>query len=207
MKADAGYVLVSGGKKCLEAETKDYTQWQAIPDPDFDPAKDAEQEAEKNRKAAVTLSTIFKTAHDLNKLSDDDERMEAVDKKLREQFPDCDMETNVPPIEAVLAVLREEGLGEFADAFDKAWADEDFMPIIDAMPEIPADDVTDEGEGEGEGEDEKPADETAAPAEGEGKKPADESAAPAEGEGEKPADEQPAEEKPKTKKSKAAKAE
>ena len=184
--ADEGYLMQSGTTQAKQVETNDYTQWTAI-----ESSEDvAEKEAEKNRKALATLGTIFEMAHDQNKIGDCDERMEAVDKALSEQFPDCDMETTVPPIEAMLKILRDNGLGAFADAFDKAWADEDFTPIIDAMPELPADDVTDEGEGEGEGEGEKPANDTEAPAENE-----------------KPADQQPAEEQPKTKKSKAEKAE
>jgi hypothetical protein len=153
-------------------------------------------------------------ACDLNKLHDDDERLEALDKKLREDYPSCDFEETFPPIAAAVAALREVGLKPIADAFDKAWADEDFQPIIDAMPELT--DNVDEGEGEGEGEgdgegetetpaeDGKPTDDTETPAEDE--KPADETEAPAE-EPEKPADEQPAEDQPKTKKAKAAKAE
>ena len=151
-------------------------------------------------------------ACDLNKLRDDDERLEALDKKLREDYPSCDFEETFPPVAAAVAALREVGLEPIADAFDKAWADEDFQPIIDAMPELI--DNVDEGEGDGEGgedngEGDKPADETETPAEyekpaDEGEKPAEEAEAPAE---EQPADEQPAEEQPKTKKAKAAKAE
>ena len=153
-----------------------------------------------NKKAFGTLSTIMEMACDLNKLHDDDERLEDLDKKLREDYPSCDFEETFPPVAAAVAALREVGLEPIADAFDKDWAGEDFQPIIDAMPELT--DNVDEGEGEGEGE--TPADETEAPAEDE--KPADETEAPAE-ESEKPADEQPAEEQPKTKKAKAAKAE
>ena len=203
--ADEGFALRGkNGMMCKEITTTSYNQFEVVEDKDNKAAQEAakvkELEILNNKKAFGTLSTIFEMACDLNKLRDDDERLEALDKKLREDYPSCDFEETFPPIAAAVAALREVGLEPIADAFDKAWADEDFQPIIDAMPELT--DNVDEGEGEGEGE--KPADETEAPAEDE--KPADETEAPAE-EPEKPADEQPAEEQPKTKKAKAAKAE
>lgn len=212
--ADEGFALRGkNGMLCKEITTTDYNQFEVVEDKDNKAAQEAAKvkdlEILNNKKAFGTLSTIMEMACDLNKLNDDDERLETIDKKLREQFPDCDFEETFPPIAAATAALREVGLEPIADAFDKAWADEDFQPIIDAMPELT--DNIDEGEGEGdgeggedEGEGEKPADETEAPAEDE--KPADETEVPAE-EPEKPADEQPAEEQPKTKKAKAAKAE
>ena len=205
--ADEGFALRGkNGMLCKEITTTDYNQFEVVEDKDNKAAQEAakvkELEILNNKKAFGTLSTIFEMACDLNKLRDDDERLEALDKKLREDYPSCDLEETFPPVAAAVAELREVGLEPIADAFDKAWADEDFQPIIDAMPELT--DNVDEGEGEGEGEGEKPADETEAPAEDE--KPADETEAPAE-EPEKPADEQPADEQPKTKKAKAAKAE
>ena len=215
--ADEGFALRGkNGMLCKEITTTDYNQFEVVEDKDNKAAQEAakvkELEILNNKKAFGTLSTIMEMACDLNKLHDDDERLEALDKKLREDYPSCDFEEIFPPVAAAIAALREVGLEPIADAFDKAWADEDFQPIIDAMPELT--DNVDEGEGEGEGEGETPADETEAPAEDE--KPADETEAPAE-EPEKPADdqpaeeqpaeEQPAEEQPKTKKSKAAKAE
>ena len=201
--ADEGFALRGkNGMLCKEITTTDYNQLEVVEDKDNKAAQEAakvkELEILNNKKAFGTLSTIMEMACDLNKLHDDDERLEALDKKLREDYPSCDFEEIFPPVVAAVAALREVGLEPIADAFDKAWADEDFQPIIDAMPELT--DNVDEGEGEGE----KPADETEAPAEGE--KPADETEAPAE-EPEKPADEQPAEEQPKTKKAKAEKAE
>ena len=212
--ADEGFALRGkNGMLCKEITTTDYNQFEVVEDKDNKAAQEAakvkELEILNNKKAFGTLSTIFEMACDLNKLHDDDERLEALDKKLREDYPSCDFEETFPPVAAAVAALREVGLEPIADAFDKAWADEDFQPIIDAMPELT--DNVDEGEGEGEkpadeteapAEDEKPADETEAPSEDE--KPAEEAEAPAE---EQPADEQPAEEQPKTKKSKAAKAE
>ena len=199
--ADEGFALRGkNGMLCKEITTTDYNQFEAVEDKDNKAAQEAakvkELEILNNKKAFGTLSTIMEMACDLNKLHDDDERLEALDKKLREDYPSCDFEEIFPPIAAAVAALREVGLEPIADAFDKAWADEDFQPIIDAMPELT--DNVDEGEGE------TPADETESPAEDE--KPADETEAPAE-EPEKPADEQPAEEQPKTKKAKAAKAE
>ena len=199
--ADEGFALRGkNGMLCKEITTTDYNQFEVVEDKDNKAAQEAakvkELEILNNKKAFGTLSTIFEMACDLNKLRDDDERLEALDKKLREDYPSCDFEETFPPVAAAVAALREVGLEPIADAFDKAWADEDFQPIIDAMPELT--DNVDEGEGE------TPADETEAPAEDE--KPADETEAPAE-EPEKPADEQPADEQPKTKKAKAAKAE
>ena len=199
--ADEGFALRGkNGMLCKEITTTDYNQFEAVEDKDNKAAQEAvkvkELEILNNKKAFGTLSTIMEMACDLNKLHDDDERLEALDKKLREDYPSCDFEEIFPPIAAAIAALREVGLEPIADAFDKAWADEEFQPIIDAMPELT--DNVDEGEGE------TPADETEAPAEDE--KPADETEAPAE-EPEKPADEQPAEEQSKTKKAKAAKAE
>lgn len=199
--ADEGFALRGkNGMLCKEITTTDYNQFEVVEDKDNKAAQEAakvkELEILNNKKAFGTLSTIFEMACDLNKLRDDDERLEAFDKKLREDYPSCDFEETFPPVAAAVAALREVGLEPIADAFDKAWADEDFQPIIDAMPELT--DNVDEGEGE------TPADETEVPSEDE--KPADETEAPAE-EPEKPADEQPAEEQPKTKKAKAAKAE
>ena len=199
--ADEGFALRGkNGMLCKEITTTDYNQFEVVEDKDNKAAQEAakvkELEILNNKKAFGTLSTIFEMACDLNKLRDDDERLEALDKKLREDYPSCDFEETFPPVAAAVAALREVGLEPIADAFDKAWADEDFQPIIDAMPELT--DNVDEGEGE------TPADETEVPSEDE--KPADETEAPAE-EPEKPADEQPAEDQPKTKKAKAAKAE
>lgn len=199
--ADEGFALRGkNGMLCKEITTTDYNQFEVVEDKDNKAAQEAakvkELEILNNKKAFGTLSTIMEMACDLNKLRDDDERLEALDKKLREDYPSCDFEETFPPVAAAVAALREVGLEPIADAFDKAWADEDFQPIIDAMPELT--DNVDEGEGE------TPADETEVPSEDE--KPADETEAPAE-EPEKPADEQPAEEQPKTKKAKAAKAE
>ena len=206
--ADEGFALRGkNGMLCKEITTTDYNQFEVVEDKDNKAAQEAakvkELEILNNKKAFGTLSTIFEMACDLNKLHDDDERLEALDKKLREDYPSCDFEEIFPPIAAAIAALREVGLEPIADAFDKAWADEDFQPIIDAMPELTDNVDEGEGDGEGEGEGETPADEAETSAEGE--KPADETETPAE-EQEKPADEQPAEE-PKTKKSKAAKAE
>ena len=199
--ADEGFALRGkNGMLCKEITTTDYNQFEVVEDKDNKAAQEAakvkELEILNNKKAFGTLSTIFEMACDLNKLRDDDERLEALDKKLREDYPSCDFEEIFPPVAAAVAALREVGLEPIADAFDKAWADEDFQPIIDAMPELT--DNVDEGEGK------TPADETEVPSEDE--KPADETEAPAE-EPEKPADEQPAEEQPKTKKAKAEKAE
>ena len=209
--ADEGFALRGkNGMLCKEITTTDYNQFEVVEDKDNKAAQEAakvkELEILNNKKAFGTLSTIMEMACDLNKLHDDDERLEALDKKLREDYPSCDFEETFPPVAAAVAALREVGLEPIADAFDKAWADEDFQPIIDAMPELTdnIDEGEGDGEGEGEGEGEKPADDTETPAEDE--KPADETEAPAE-EPETSADEQPAEEQPKTKKAKAAKAE
>ena len=213
--ADEGFALRGkNGMLCKEITTTDYNQFEVVEDKDNKAAQEAakvkELEILNNKKAFGTLSTIMEMACDLNKLHDDDERLEALDKKLREDYPSCDFEETFPPVAAAVAALREVGLEPIADAFDKAWADEDFQPIIDAMPELT--DNVDEGEGDGEdnGEGEQPADETETPAEDE--KPTDETETPADDEKpadetEAPAEEQPAEEQPKTKKSKAAKAE
>lgn len=208
--ADEGFALRGkNGMLCKEITTTDYNQFEVVEDKDNKAAQEAakvkELEILNNKKAFGTLSTIFEMACDLNKLHDDDERLEALDKKLREDYPSCDFEEIFPPVAAAVAALREVGLEPIADAFDKAWADEDFQPIIDAMPELT--DNVDEGEGEGEGgedngEGDKPADETETPAEDE--KPADEGEKPAD-ETESPAEEQPAEEQPKAKKAKAVK--
>ena len=195
--ADDGYLMQSGNTQAEQVETKDYTKWTAIEASE----DDAEKEAEKNRKASATLCTIFEMAHDMGKIADGDERMEALDKKVMEKYPECDNEEICPPIAGVIEIVREVGLEPIADAFDKAWNDEDFTDILEAMPDAPeaeAPELTETADGEGEKT------ETEAPAEDE--KPADETEAPAEDQ-EKPADEQPAEEQPKTKKSKAAKAE
>ena len=212
--ADKGFALRGkDGKLYKEIANTDYKQFEVVEDKDNKAAQEAakakELEILNNKKAFGTLSTIFEMACELNKLHDDDERLEAIDKKLREGYPSCDFEEIFPPIAAATAALREVGLEPIADAFDKAWADEDFQPIIDAMPELT--DNVDEGEGEGEGD--KPADETETPEEdgkpaveqpAEDEKPADEQAAE---EPENPVDEQAAEEQSKTKKSKAAKTE
>lgn len=212
--ADEGFALRGkNGMLCKEITTTDYNQFEVVEDKDNKAAQEAakvkELEILNNKKAFGTLSTIMEMACDLNKLHDDDERLKALDKKLREDYPSCDFEEIFPPVAAAVAALREVGLEPIADAFDKAWADEDFQPIIDAMPELT--DNVDEGEDDGEGEcgedngeGEKPADDTETSAEDE--KPADEGEKPAE-ETEAPAEEQPAEEQPKTKKAKAAKAE
>ena len=195
--ADDGYLMQSGNTQAEQVETKDYTKWTASEASE----DDAEKEAEKNRKASATLCTIFEMAHDMGKIADGDERMEALDKKVMEKYPECDNEEICPPIAGVIEIVREVGLEPIADAFDKAWNDEDFTDILEAMPDAPeaeAPELTETADGEGEKT------ETEAPAEDE--KPADETEAPAEDQ-EKPADEQPAEEQPKTKKSKAAKAE
>ena len=129
-------------------------------------------------------------AHDMGKIADGDERMDTLDKKMKEKYPGYDNNEEEPPIDEVIEIVREVGLEPIADAFNKAWAGEDPTPIIEAMPDAPDAEAPDLTE----------------PADGEGEKTADETEAPAE-EPEKPADEQPAEEQPKTKKSKAAKAE
>ena len=199
--ADEGYLMQSGSTQAKQVETKDYTQWKAVEAAEDDAKKVAELEAEKNRKASATLGTIFEMAHDMGKIADGDERMDALEKKVMEKYPECDNEEVCPPIAGVIEIVREVGLEPIADAFDKAWNDEKFTDILEAMPdatEAETPELTETADGKGEKI------ETEAPAEEE--KPADETEAPAE-EPEKPADEQPAEEQPKTKKSKAAKAE
>lgn len=199
--ADEGYLMQSGTTQAKQVVTKDYTQWTAIEANEDDAKKVEELEAEKNRKAAATLSTIFEMAHDMGKIADGDERMEALEKKVMEKYPECDNEEKYPPIAGVIEIVREVGLEPIADAFDKAWNDEEFTDILEAMPDAPeaeAPELTDSADGEGEKTD------TEAPAEDE--KPDEETEAPAE-EPEKPADEQAADEQPKTKKSKGAKAE
>lgn len=158
LTADKGYSLRhrTTGETANTVTTKDYTLYETLEGEVLNP----EQEAEKNRKAMATLSTIFKMAHDQNKLADDDERMEAVDAKLKEKYPEAG-EDNVPPIEDVLALLRENGLGDFADAFDLAWADKEFTQIIDAMPELPADKPADETDDEADGDNQDGQSETA----------------------------------------------
>lgn len=181
--ADDGYLMQSGNTQAEQVETKDYTKWTAIEASE----DDAEKEAEKNRKASATLCTIFEMAHDMGKIADGDDRMEALDKKVMEKYPECDNEEICPPIAGVIEIVREVGLEPIADAFDKAWNGEEFTDILEAMPDAPeaeAPELTETAEDEGEKT------ETEAPAEAE-----------------KPADEQPADEQPKTKKSKAAKAE
>ncbi len=211
--ADEGYLMQSGTTQAKQVVTKDYTKWTAIEANEDDAKKVEELEAEKNRKAAATLGTIFEMAHDMGKIADGDERMEALEKKVMEKYPECDNEEKFPPIAGVIEIVREVGLEPIANAFDKAWFDEEFTDILEAMPDAPeaeAPELTETAEGEGEKTENETADgegekaETEAPAEDE--KPADETEAPAE-EPEKPSDEQPAEEQPKTKKSKAAKAE
>ena len=211
--ADQGYLMQSGTTQAKQVVTKDYTQWTAIEANEDDAKKVAELEAEKNRKAAATLGTIFEMAHDMGKIADGDERMEALEKKVMEKYPECDNEEKCPPIAGVIEIVREVGLEPIADAFDKAWNDEEFTDILEAMPDAPdaeAPELTETAEGEGEKTDTETADgegeKTEAEAPVEDEKPAGETEVPAE-EPEKPADEQPAEEQPKTKKSKAAKAE
>ena len=159
--ADDGYLMQSGNTQAEQVETKDYTKWTAIEASE----DDAEKEAEKNRKASATLCTIFEMAHDMGKIADGDERMEAVEKKMTEQFPACEVEQNMPPIDAVLTIIREAGLEPIVDAFDKAWAGEDPTPVIEAMPDAPdaeAPNLTETADGEGENtETEAPAEEEA----------------------------------------------
>ena len=196
--ADEGFALRGkNGMLCKEITTTDYNQFEVVEDKDNKAAQEAakvkELEILNNKKAFGTLSTIFEMACDLNKLRDDDERLEALDKKLREDYPSCDFEETFPPVAAAVAALRKVGLEPIVDAFAKAWVGEDPTPVIEAMPDAPdaeAPNLTETADGEGE----KPAEEAEAPAE---EQPADE----------QPAEEQPAEEQPKTKKSKAAKAE
>ena len=130
--ADKGFALRGkDGKLYKEIANTDYKQFEVVEDKDNKAAQEAakakELEILNNKKAFGTLSTIFEMACELNKLHDDDERLEAIDKKLREGYPSCDFEEIFPPIAAATAALREVGLEPIADAFDKAWADEDFQ--------------------------------------------------------------------------------
>ena len=191
--ADEGYLMQSGTTQAKQVVTKDYTQWTTIEANEDDAKKVAELEAEKNRKAAITLGTIFEMAHDMGKIADDDERMEALDKKVMEKYPECDNEEVSPPIAGVIEIVREVGLEPIADAFDKAWNDEEFTDILEAMPDAPeteAPELTETSDGEGEKT------ETEAPAK-EGEKT--ETEAPAEEEASAEAPAKPA----KTKKAKA----
>lgn len=196
--ADEGYLMQSGTTQAKQVVTKDYTQWKAIEAPE----DAAEKEAEKNRKASETLGTIFKMAHEMGKIADGDERMEAVEKKMTEQFPACEVEQNMPPIDAVLTIIREAGLEPIVDAFDKAWAGEDPTPVIEAMPDAPdaeAPELTETAGGEGEKT------ETEAPAE---EKTETEASAEEKAPAETPAEEEaPAEAAAKPAKTKKAKAE
>lgn len=168
--ADDGYLMQSGNTQAEQVETKDYTKWTAIEASE----DDAEKEAEKNRKASATLCTIFEMAHDMGKIADGDERMEALDKKVMEKYPECDNEEICPPIAGVIEIVREVGLEPIADAFDKAWNDEEFTDILEAMhdaPEAEAPVVTETADGEGEkteteatAEEEAPAESPAKPA-------------------------------------------
>ena len=162
--ADEGYLMQSGTKQTKQVVTKDYTQWTAIEANEDDAKKVAEQEAEKNRKAAATLGTIFEIAHAMGKIAYGDDRMEALDKKVMEKYPECDNEVVCPPIAGVIEIVRKVGLEPIADAFDKAWNDEEFTDILEAMPdasEAEAPVLTETADGE----DDKPADETETPAE------------------------------------------
>ena len=191
--ADEGYLMKSGTTQAKQVVTKDYTQWTAIEANEDDAKKVAEMEAEKNRKAAATLGTIFEMAHDMGKIADGDERMEALEKKVMEKYPECDNEEKCPPIAGLIEIVREVGLEPIADAFDKAWNDEDFTDILEAMPDAPdieAPKLTETADGEGEKTDSETID-------GEGEKT--ETEAPAE-------EEAPAESPAKPAKSKKAKA-
>ena len=176
--ADEGYLMQSGTTQAKQAVTNDYTQWTAIEANEDDAKKVAELEAEKNSKASATLGTIFEMAHDMGKIADGDERMDALEKKVMEKYPECDNEEVCPPIAGVIEIVREVGLDPIADAFDKAWAGEYPTPVIEAMPDAPeaeAPELTETAEGEND----KPADETETPAEDE--KPADKTEAPTDG--------------------------
>ena len=177
--ADEGYLMQSGTAQAKQVEVKDYTQWKAVEAPE----DAAEKEAEKNRKASETLGTIFEMAHDMGKIADGDERMEALEKKVTEKYPECDNEEKCPPIAGVIEIVREVGLEPIADAFDKAWNDEEFTDILEAMPDAPeakALELTETADGEGE---------KTETADGEGEKTET-----ADGEGEKTETEAPAEE-------------
>ena len=147
--ADEGYLMQSGTTQAKQVVTKDYTQWKAIEAPE----DAAEKEAEKNRKASETLGTIFEMAHDMGKIADGDERMDALEKKVMEKYPGYDNNEEEPPIDEVIEIVREVGLEPIADAFNKAWAGEDPTPIIEAMPDAPeaeAPELTETAGGEGE---------------------------------------------------------
>ena len=134
--ADHGFILreQGTGNLSLTAYTRDYYRYDVI----ADEGQLNTPSNEENQKAMQTLFTIIKMAFCQNKFSEDDERAEAFEAKMREKFPDAE-DDNVPPISEVLSILREVGMGEFADAFELAWADKEFTHIIDAMPELPAD--------------------------------------------------------------------
>ena len=134
--ADHGFILREQGTNSLTAtaNTRDYSRFEAI----ADEGQLNTPSNEENQKAMQTLSTIIEMACCQNKFSEDDERAEAFEAKMREKFPDAE-DDNVPPISEVLSILREVGMGEFADAFELAWADKEFTHFIDAMPELPAD--------------------------------------------------------------------
>ena len=134
--ADHGFILreQGTGNLSLTAYTRDYSRYEVI----ADEGQLSTPSNEENQKAMQTLFTIIEMACCQNKFSEDDERVEAFEAKMREKFPDAE-DDNVPPISEVLSILREVGMGEFADAFELAWADKEFTHIIDAMPELPAD--------------------------------------------------------------------
>ena len=134
--ADHGFILreQGTGNLSLTAYTSDYSRYEVI----ADEGQLNTPSNEENQKAMQTLFTIIEMACCQNKFSEDDERAEAFEAKMREKFPDAE-DDNVPPISEVLSILREVGMGEFADAFELAWADKEFTHIIDAMPELPAD--------------------------------------------------------------------
>ena len=159
--ADEGYLMQSETTQAKQVETKDYTKWTTIEAPE----DEVEKEAEKNRKASATLGTIFEMAHDMGKIADGDERMDALEKKVMEKYPECDNEEVCPPIAGVIEIVREVGLEPIVDAFDKAWAGEDPTPVIEAMPDAPdaeAPNLTETADGEGENtETEAPAEEEA----------------------------------------------
>ena len=196
--ADEGYLMQSETTQAKQVVTKDYTQWKAIEAPE----DAAEKEAEKNRKASETLGTIFEMAHDMGKIADGDERMDTLDKKIKEKYPGYDNNEEEPPIDEVIEIVREVGLEPIADAFNKAWAGEDPTPIIEAMPDAPeaeAPELTEPAGGEGEKT------ETEAPAE---EKTETEASAEEKAPAETPAEEEaPAEAPAKPAKTKKAKAE
>lgn len=158
--ADHGFILreQGTGNLSLTAYTRDYSRFEAI----ADEGQLNTPSNEENQKAMQTLFTIIEMACCQNKFSEDDERAEAFEAKMREKFPDAE-DDNVPPISEVLSILREVGMGEFADAFELAWADKEFTHIIDAMPELPANEEPIEQEKEPANEEiqkQKPASET-----------------------------------------------